>query len=295
MWIYLLLSTVCCIWNLSHDIFNSTTTWKRLHMNKVADLMLLKWTASTSRNDRPPLIKEDANVYKNVSNVAQNQSLLMTFLYPWIRETSLVLMWLLSVLRWWLHNGIFQKHVRRLNFPRCLGKTHKSDFYPSSTIIFSRKTNKCCLKSFLFQTNNNKKAYSVTDCNDDFVQTCIHFSFHYSVDLFLLIRLEPVCVSLFEREVVTKMNYFNFCYHSPKKTQKQFWLRLKQSDTFLKPCLQVKTLWTARKGFIYWTKLSSVKFSTVLLFCTNHSFSLVLMCMCVQGFTDPKCTVFVCR
>ncbi len=83
----------------------------------------------------------------------------------------------------------------------------------------------------------------MTHCNDDFVQTCTHFSFHHSVDLFLLICLEPVCVSLFEREAVTKMNYFNFCYHP----QKQFRLRLKPSDTILKPCLQVKTLWMARK------------------------------------------------
>ncbi len=52
---------------------------------------------------------------------------------------------------------------------------------------------------------------------------------------------------ILERDGVTKMNYFNFCYHSPKKTQKQFWLKLKPSDTFLKPCLQVKTLWMARK------------------------------------------------
>ncbi len=66
MWMYLLLSTVY-VYGISHMTFS---TQQQAGNDCTSFIMPLKWTVVTSRNDRPPLIKEDANVYKNVSNVA---------------------------------------------------------------------------------------------------------------------------------------------------------------------------------------------------------------------------------
>lgn len=71
--------------------------------------------------------------------------------------------------------------------------------------------------------------------------------------------------------------------------QKQFWPRLKLSDTFFKICLQVKTSLNSKTHKAYLLNRRKIPHYIV------HFFIPSLKCMCVKGIADVKCTMFVWR